>query len=802
MRSVYEKVPQELKELPQWVGWKYVLKPKKKKTKDVEPKEEKPDKVPINAKDGSFASPTDATTWGLLTDALAAVKKYGLDGIGFMFSNNTFGIDLDHCFDENGNPMDFALEILSHVHSYTELSPSGTGIHILCKGSKPEGKCKNGDVEMYGWARFFTVTGNQYGQEYPLTDCTECVKPMHEKYLGGVKAAVTAPIFRKQSYADGMSVNDILERAFLAKNGDKFRDLYNGDWEKHLTGPDLSQSVADQMFCGMLAFWCQRDAYLMDAVFQQSTLMRDKWTSRRGNTTYGAKTIQNAIDQCGKVWEPPRPRPESIPLPEEPPDDYYSQPPPLPPEQDNELPPPPKSNGKKFYEYDDTGNAERFRDTYLGEIKFNCTEKKWMYWDSRRWALDITGEVKRKADIMLNQMREDLKMTSEQFYNAFQKHITKSRSHRAKDAFIEETQHRDGIPVEAAEFDRASNVLNVLNGTVSLKTGTVKEHNREHMLSKLAEVCYDSTATCPRWDKFMEDITCGDPTLRLYLQRMVGYCLTASTSEQCVFFLYGNGSNGKSTFTDTIAEMLGEYAARCEADTVMQRDKNNSARSDLARLQNKRLVVSEEPNDGCRLNEGIVKQMAGGTDNKLTVRFLYGSEFEFVPQFKIIMSTNYKPTIKGTDNGIWRRIRLIPFNALFEKSQQDKTLPDKLKKEMSGILNWAIAGAVGWYAEGLPPCPLIDTAVQEYRAEMDRIQQFVDDCLHIDADSSIQAATLYTVYKQWCQEQGDRYPLSNMKFYGELRKRFESKKTAAYNEYLGITFTDRGATLLTFSTKD
>lgn len=797
---MYEKVPQELKELPQWVGWKYVPGDKEG---------DKPRKVPINSKDGSWAKSNDASTWGIFGQAVDAVARYDLSGIGIMFANNIFGVDIDHCF-EDDTIKDFAQEIIDTVQSYTEMSPSGTGIHILCQGELPDGGRKKGDVEMYCAGRFFTVTGNQYGTAYPFSDCTERVRTMHEKYLGGmIRKAVIAPTFRKSLRADSMSISDIIERAFRSKNGDKFRDLYNGDFEKHLPRTpkadgkiDLTQSVADQMFCGMLAFWCQRDAYLMDAIFQQSALMRPKWTSRRGNTTYGEKTIQNAIDQCGKVWEPPQPRPDPIPLPEEPPDDYYSQPPPLPPEQGNEQPPPPKSNGKKFYEYDDTGNAERFRDTYLGEIKFNCTEKKWMYWDSRRWALDITGEVKRKADIMLNQMREDLKMTNEQFYNAFQKHITKSRSHRAKDAFIEETQHRDGIPVEAAEFDRASNVLNVLNGTVSLKTGTVKEHNREHMLSKLAEVRYDSTATCPQWDKFMEDITCGDATLRLYLQRMVGYCLTASTSEQCVFFLYGNGSNGKSTFTDTIAEMLGEYAARCQADTVMQRDKNNSARSDLARLQNKRLVVSEEPNDGCRLNEGIVKQMAGGTDNKLTVRFLYGSEFEFVPQFKIIMSTNYKPTIKGTDNGIWRRIRLIPFNALFEKSQQDKTLPDKLKKEMPGILNWAIAGAVGWYAEGLPPCPLIDTAVQEYRAEMDRIQQFVDDCLHIDADSSIQAATLYSVYKQWCQEQGDRYPLSNMKFYGELRKRFTAKKTAAYNEYLGVSFTDRGATLLTFSTKD
>ena len=236
----------------------------------------------------------------------------------------------------------------------------------------------------------------------------------------------------------------------------------------------------------------------------------------------------------------------------------------------------------------------------------------------------------------------------------------------------------------------------------------------------------------------------------------------------------------------TIAYMLGEYAASCQPETVMMRDRNNTARGDLARLKGARMVVTSEPNDGCRLDEGIVKQMTGGTENKLTARFLYGREFEFSPEFKIVMSTNYKPVIKGTDNGIWRRVRLIPFTAEFTKENRDPQLTEKLRRELPGILNWAIAGAVGWCKEGLPPCAIIDEAGQEYRSEMDRVQQFLDDCTERSDSGSTQASTLYKCYRAWCSEQGDRFPISSNKFCSEMKRRYKSRKTSAFNEYLGI----------------
>lgn len=785
---MYEKIPLELKQLSHWVGWKYMQ----------HPGEDHKRKVPINAMDGQPAKSNDPTTWCDFDTACRGKERFGLDGIGFMFSGDgIFGIDIDHCYDPETQELDpAAAEIIETVQSYTELSPSGTGIHILCKGALPEGRKRRGAVEMYSTLRYFTVTGNQFGLEYPFSDCTERVAVMHRKYLGeeenaagAQKAALPMPTGRGTN-AD-MSVDAILRRMFDSKHGQKLQDLYNGSWERYGIG-DGSQSSADQAFCNTLAFWCRCDAALMDAIFRRSGLYRQKWDKRRGAKTYGQITIDRAIKDCRDIWEPQERVQHPGPAVPPPPQNTSNDVPAIENATVGE------TGQRRYYTYDDTGNALRFRDANAGLIHYNHVDGCWIYWDGVRWASDENGEIKRRADKMLADMAKDLKeMQDDPAYNAYKKHLSRSRSHRGKEGFIAEARHLEGVPVLPSEMDRAGNAFNVRNCLISLKTGKTAEHDKKYMISKLAPVTYDENAKCPRWDRFIEEITCGDKSLQLYLQRMIGYCMTAYTKEQCMFFLYGNGSNGKSVFVDTIAYMLGEYAASCQPETVMMRDRNNTARGDLARLKGARMVVTSEPNDGCRLDEGIVKQMTGGTENKLTARFLYGREFEFSPEFKIVMSTNYKPVIKGTDNGIWRRVRLIPFTAEFTKENRDPQLTEKLRRELPGILNWAIAGAVGWCKEGLPPCAIIDEAGQEYRSEMDRVQQFLDDCTTRSESSSTQASTLYKCYKAWCSEQGDRFPVGSTKFFMELKRRFKSRKTEAYNEYIGIKINDLGMDLYT-----
>lgn len=782
---MYERVPQELKELPQWVCWRLVEDPGKDRKK----------KIPVDPRTGGPAKSNDPATWASYEDAVEGKDRFRTDGIGIMFGGGIFGIDLDHCIDERGQMLPFAQEILDTVRSYSELSPSGTGIHILCAGRLPEGRRRRGNVEMYSEGRFFTVTGCQIGEQYAFSDCTQRVREMHRKYLGGNEPQTPpeSPARSPAALPPDMSPDEIIRRATAAKRGgERFADFMAGRWS-HLNIGDGSQSCADQAFCNTLAFWCQRDETLMDAIFRQSGMMRPKWDQRRGGMTYGQKTIRTAIRDCREVWEPRQQKKRQAPPPAKlPPSPSSSGGPPA-------EPPPPTEEKKvqAVYPYDDTGNARRFVDSNLGDIRYNHVDGVWLCWDGRKWAEDQTGEIKRKADQMLEDMQRQLASGpawEEKDIAAFRKHLTRSRSSRSKKAFIEEAKHLEGVPILPSQMDRYPSAFNVLNGTISLKTGVCKEHSREFLLSKLAGTSYDGTAACPAWEQFIRDITLGDPELMLYLQRMVGYCLTASVREQCVFFLWGTGSNGKSTFVETISAIMGEYAMACQPETVMMRDRNTTARGDIARLRSARLVTTFEPNDGARLDEGMVKQLTGG--DKVTARFLYGKDFEFRPEFKILMATNYKPVIKGTDQGIWRRVKLVPFNLQLPDEKKDKRLPDKLRGEYPGILNWAIAGAMGWYREGLPPCQAVDEAVQEYRSEMDRIQQFVDDCLSASDGSSLRASSLYHCYRSWCQEQGDRFPCGAPKFFGEMKKRFERKKRESGNEYLRITFTDHGFALL------
>ena len=778
---MYERVPQELKELPQWVCWRLA---------DDPDKPERKKKLPIDPRTGGPARSNDPATWTSYDDALDGRERFRADGIGIMFANGIFGIDLDHCIDREGQLLPFAREIVETVQSYTELSPSGTGLHILCAGRLPEGRRRKGSVEMYSEGRFFTVTGCQIGEEYPFSDCTQRVRAMHRKYLGEDTPQPPQEVPpRPLPEAGQMSPEEIIRRASAARRGgERFDDFMAGRWA-HLNIGDGSQSSADQAFCNALAFWCRKDEALMDAIFRQSGMMRPKWDQRRGGMTYGQKTIRTAIKDCREIWEPPRQRREQAPR------ELSPSPSPSP----EEAPPQGQPSTRKIkpsylYPYDDTGNARHFVDRNLGDIRFNHIDGVWLCWDGRKWAEDQTGEIKRKADQMLDAMRQEINEAEEKEIAALRKHLTRSRSSRSKKAFIEEAKHLEGVPILPSQLDRYPSALNVQNGIVSLKTGVCRGHNRDYLLSKLAGAAYDADAACPAWEQFIRDITQGDAELALYLQRMVGYCLTASVREQCVFFLYGTGSNGKSTFVDVISEIMGEYAMACQPETVMMRDRNTSARADIARLRSARLVTTYEPNDGARLDEGIVKQLTGG--DKVTARFLYGKDFEFRPEFKILMATNYKPVIKGTDQGIWRRVKLVPFKLQLSDDKKDKRLPDKLRREYSGILNWAVAGAVGWYREGLPRCKAVDEAVQEYRSEMDRVQQFIDDCITPADGSALRASSLYQCYRGWCQEQGERYPIGTTKFYSEMKRRYDHRKRESYNEYQGITFTDHGFLLL------
>ena len=434
-------------------------------------------------------------------------------------------------------------------------------------------------------------------------------------------------------------------------------------------------------------------------------------------------------------------------------------------------------------------------DAYVRDVRFNHIDRVWMVWDGCRWTEDQTGQVKRLADELLQQLVRDAETLPNR--EELLKHVRRTRSSKAKEAMLHEAQHLPGIPILPNELDRYKDALNVRNGILDLKTGQLRPHDRKLCFSMLADAEYLPDAVCPRWLGFLDDVTGGDKALQRYIQRMVGYFLTGSTREQCIFFLYGSGSNGKSTFVNTIASLFGDYTKNAQAETIMRNDRGggSGARSDLARLKGVRLTTTSEPSGGCVLDEALVKTMTG--DDVITARRLYKEEFEFRPEFKILMATNYKPIIKHSDYGIWRRIRLLPFTVQIPPEKKDPQLGDKLREEKAGIFRWAVQGAIDWYREGLPPCPCIDRANEEYRLEMDKMQQFVGDCLTREPGSTLPSARLYDVYRAWCTEHGERFPLSQVRFSGELQDNyhFQRRKNRTCNEFLDAALTETGQEL-------
>ena len=230
--------------------------------------------------------------------------------------------------------------------------------------------------------------------------------------------------------------------------------------------------------------------------------------------------------------------------------------------------------------------------------------------------------------------------------------------------------------------------------------------------------------------------------------------------------------------------MFDSYAANVQAESIMMRGKSGgSASGDIARLAGARFVTSAEPSEGMRINEGLLKQISG--EDVVTARKLYGNEFDFTPHFKLWMSTNHKPIIRGTDNGIWRRIRIIPFNACFEGRQKDLTLKYKLVKELPGILRWAIDGCLLWQAEGLVMPRAVQQATDAYRAEMDVISGFLGSCCVTGQQYEENASRLYAAYCSWA-ESNHEYVMSSTKFGTELSKRFERVRKNPKWYYRGV----------------
>jgi putative DNA primase/helicase len=432
----------------------------------------------------------------------------------------------------------------------------------------------------------------------------------------------------------------------------------------------------------------------------------------------------------------------------------------------------------------DLGNAQRLVERHGTNLRYCFDSGKWLTWNGRSWIADNDGQVDRFAKDTIKSMYSEAGCSaSVSDRGNLAKHALKSEAEGRLRAMVNLTKTESSIPVSQPMLDADPWLLNCGNGTIDLRTGKLLAHHRSNLCTKEVAIAFDPEAKCPTWIAFLARVMADNRALVKFLQRAVGYALTGITSEQVLFFLYGTGANGKSTFIETCRNLVGDYAQQADFDTFVPKE-NGHPRNDLARLAGARFVAAVEAAQGRKLAENVIKQATGG--DAITARFLYREYFEFSPQFKLFLVANHKPVIVGTDEAIWRRIRLIPFTVTIPPEERDKQLLEKLHRQLPGILAWAVRGCLDWQRDGLGEPEAVSTATAEYRREMDVMADFIDEHCVLGEDQTEDAGLLYEKFKQWAEQNGEG-DLTQKKFGAQLRERgFEAGKKRGSRCWFGL----------------
>lgn len=429
----------------------------------------------------------------------------------------------------------------------------------------------------------------------------------------------------------------------------------------------------------------------------------------------------------------------------------------------------------------DIANARRFAAQHCEDVRFT-PERGWMVWDGRRWAVDEKSiRVQELAKRTAMAIFDEVKGATDR--DGMYSHAKRSQSKRAIEAMLWLARSEPGIPARLTDFDADGWLFNCGNGTLNARTGQLLPHNRRNLISNLTTVNYQPGATCERWNDFLRRVTDGNEELCGYLQRFVGHLLIADVSDQSLHFLHGSGANGKSVFCEILQKLLGEYAITVSPDLIMMR-RHGGIPNDVARLRGVRAALMNETSQGSRFDEAKLKDLTGG--DTLSARFLHQEFFDFQPSHRIVIRGNHKPTISGTDEGIWRRLRLVPFTVSIPPAEQDRHLLRKLESELPGILQWAVAGCLEYQRDGLKPPAMVTEAVRAYREESDTLGRFISEHCEVRKLAQVKSSALYTAYQRFCEASAERW-MPAKDFPHEMQRRgFEWKRTKAGGMFLGL----------------
>jgi putative DNA primase/helicase len=684
---------------------------------------------------------------------MRAAEARGL-GVGIMLGGGVIGVDLDAVVNGDGSIEHWAHEIATALDTYCETSPSGRGLHLLLRATPPGARCRANGVEIYSSNRFFTITGQRLNDR-GIEERSAALKEIYLKLFGPDAPqhsdVVTLPTPPTADSGETEPLTDddkaLIEAArALPGDGELFRKLWDGNESElaELVGPGRrfrSRSEADLSLASRLLRLCDGNVERATRLFRHSNLGRRKWETHR---TYVGRTMRKAAESYQEFQQKIARNSKRI-----------------------------STVNVTGFGTTDTGNAERLVALFGEDIRYCHSQGTWYVWNGKYWEEDSRGAVMdmaKSAARTLYQQAWDI--TDPEERQRIATWALSSESLHRRRAAVTLAQSEPGIPIQPGDFDTDPFLLCCENGVIDLRTSELLPHRRELYISRMAPVPYVPGARCALWERFLEECCGGDKELIAFLQKCAGYSLTGSTAEEKLFFVHGPGASGKTSFVEALKSCLGTYAKTADFESFIARREAGGIRNDIAELAGRRFVVGCEVDDGRQLAVGLVKLLTGG--DAIRARFLFREAFEFVAGFKLWLVSNHAPKIKHDDPAIWRRVIRLPFEHVVPEHKRDPELKAKLRDPREcgpAVLAWAVTGCLRWMREGLEMPRIVRQATEDLRQSMDPLRDFIADECVLHPAASAPASALRRSYEEWCERNGERFPLGQRAFSESLRSR-------------------------------
>jgi putative DNA primase/helicase len=657
-------------------------------------------------------------------------------GIGYILNGTSdlVCVDLDSAIDDRGKVKPEAHPILERLNSYTEISPSGEGLHIWVKAQMdgpniPQIALAGQKIEIFVRSHHVTLTGDVLPGYERLESRQAETEALYYKLQAIQGRPKDAPKNAPKAHAeDNSSALKYVAKA-LEYEAKAVRDEPEGNRNNRLN--EAAFSIGRYAGAGLIS-----EGEVERTLLSAALVCGLDDSEARATIQSGSRAgVDNPV-------YPDLPDLEGRAKDEE-----------LQIEVDTE-------------HFSEGGNASRLIRLHGQDMRYCHTFRKWLIWDGRHWKLDGNGEAMRLASDIVQDLYIQAANAGDSDTRkkcaAFAQ-ISDSRHHLKN--VLDLASNRLPLAITADVLDINTWLAIAGDVTINLKTLETREPSRSDLITKTFGTHYDQEASCPRWEMFLSEIFAGNEELINYIKRAVGYSLTGSMQEQVFFFLHGTGANGKSTFLAVLRALMGDYARQASFSTFLAQ-RAEKVRNDLASLAGVRVVTAAEAEEGSRFSMATIKPWVG--QDPFTARFLFGEDFTFRPEGKIWLAANTKPTISERAYAAWRRVHLVPFNVSILKENQDPNLESKLLDELPGILNWALDGLREYHAIGLAPPKEVLAATNEYRRENDSLQGFIGECCTIAQLSICRNSDLFGEYQKYCKDSGHE-PLSQKKFSEELK---------------------------------